>query len=184
MTYYAKSPQRDGTQETVREHTQKVKVLAQTYGKSFGEEISAGLCGVFHDFGKYSSAFQQVLQGTRTGVDHAIAGAVFLYGLRKKALHPIIEVVAAHHSHLISCDDLSGVMETALETEGPIMTLCGKQAALCGGKRLSGSEDGVSVGFPGLSFSKVTNNFASTTFQRTGGFNAAYSDAVFLLGRR
>lgn len=100
MTYYAKSPQRDGTQETVREHTQKVKVLAQTYGKSFGEEISAGLCGVFHDFGKYSSAFQQVLQGTRTGVDHAIAGAVFLYGLRKKALHPIIEVVAAHHSHL------------------------------------------------------------------------------------
>ena len=155
MTYYAKSPQRDETQETVREHTQKVKVLAQTYGKSFGEEISAGLCGVFHDFGKYSSAFQQVLQGTRTGVDHAIAGAVFLYGLRKKALHPIIEVVAAHHSHLISCDDLSGVMETALETEGPIMTLCGKQAALCGGKDYQEARMAFQSDFPDFRFPKL-----------------------------
>ena len=61
MTYYAKSPQQDGAQETVREHLQRVEALAQTYGKSFGAEIPAGL---FHDFGKYSAAFQKVLQGT------------------------------------------------------------------------------------------------------------------------
>ena len=39
MTCYAKSSQQDGIQQTVREHTQAVKKLAQTYGKAFGAEI-------------------------------------------------------------------------------------------------------------------------------------------------
>lgn len=138
MTYYAKSPRQDGTQETVREHLQAVKAIAQTYGRSFDAEIAAGLCGLFHDFGKYSSAFQKVLQGTEEGVDHAVSGAAFLYhyqkDYQKKALRPIIEAVAAHHSHLISREDLAGVLEATLRTEGPVTTLSGKQAALCGGK--------------------------------------------------
>ena len=79
MMYYAKSPQKGGTQETVREHLQAVETLAQTYGESFGAGTPAGLCGLFHDFGKYSAAFQKVLLGTQTGVDHAIGGAAFLY---------------------------------------------------------------------------------------------------------
>ena len=49
MTYYAKSSQQDGIQQTVREHTQAVKKLAQTYGKAFGAEIPAALCALFFD---------------------------------------------------------------------------------------------------------------------------------------
>ena len=79
MIYYAKSSQKDGTGETVREHLQAVETLARIYGKAFDAEIPADLCGLFHDFGKYSAAFQRVLQGTQTGVDHAIGGAAFLY---------------------------------------------------------------------------------------------------------
>ena len=132
--YYAKSPQKGGTQETVREHLQAVETLAQTYGESFGAGTPAGLCGLIHDFGKYSAAFQKVLLGTQTGVDHAIGGAAFLYSCQKKALRPVIEAVAAHHSHLISREDLSGILENTLATEKPVTTPCGKQAALCGVK--------------------------------------------------
>lgn len=106
MTYYAKSSQPDGAQETVRQHLQCVEILAQTYGRTFGAEIPAGLCGLFHDFGKYSAAFQKVLQGTQAGVDHAIGGAAFLYGFQKeyqkkpcapssKRLPPIIPTLSA-----------------------------------------------------------------------------------------
>ena len=76
MTYYAKSPQKDGTQETVQNHLYKVKKLAGKYGLVFGAETSASLCGIFHDFGKYSPSFQKVLQGTQTNIDHAISGAL------------------------------------------------------------------------------------------------------------
>ena len=155
MIYYAKSPRQDGRQETVREHTQTVKTLAQAYGKAFGAGIPAGLCGLFHDFGKYSSAFQNVLQGTQTGVDHAIGGAAFLYGFRKKALRPIIEAVAAHHTHLISQEDLAGVLETALGTEGPLTTSCGKQAALCGGKDYQEAGQAFQADFPDFRFPKM-----------------------------
>lgn len=155
MIYYAKSLREDGRQETVQEHTQTVKLLAQTYGKVFGEEIQAGLCGLFHDFGKYSSAFQNVLQGTQTGVDHAIGGAAFLYSFRKKALRPIIEAVAAHHTHLISQEDLAGILETALRTEGPLTTPCGKQAALCGGKDYQEAGQAFQADFPDFRFPKM-----------------------------
>ena len=155
MTYYAKSPQQDGRQETVQAHAQAVKALAHTYGKSFGAEIPAELCGLFHDFGKYSSAFQKVLQGTRTGVDHAIGGAAFLYSFRKKALCPIIEVIAAHHSHLISQEDLAGILETVLATDGPLTTLCGKQAALCGGKDYQEAVHAFQADFPDFHFPKL-----------------------------
>ena len=156
MTYYAKSSQPDGAQETVRQHLQCVEILAQTYGRTFGAEIPAGLCGLFHDFGKYSAAFQKVLQGTQAGIDHAIGGAAFLYGFQKeyqkKALCPIIEAVAAHHSHLVSREDLTGVLEAVLGTEGPVTTLCGKQAALCGEKEYQEAIMAFQEDFPDFRF--------------------------------
>lgn len=156
MTYYAKSSQQDGIQQTVREHTQAVKKLAQTYGKAFGAEIPAALCALFHDFGKYSLGFQQVLQGTRTGVDHAIGGAAFLYLLQKKPPYrPIIEAIAAHHSHLIGQEDLAGVLEMALGTEESVTTLCGKQAALCGGKEYQEAGQAFQADFPDFRFPKL-----------------------------
>ena len=153
MIYYAKSLQKDGTQETVKEHLQIVASLAQKYGKAFSAEIPAGLCGLFHDFGKYSPDFQKVLQGTKSGVDHAIGGAAFLHQFsRTKALRPVIEAVAAHHSHLISQEDLAGVLKTVLETEGQVTTLTGKQAALCGRKYYQEAGMGFQADFPDFRF--------------------------------
>lgn len=148
MIYYAKSSQKDDAQETVKKHLQAVGSLAQIYGKTFEAEIPAGLCGLFHDFGKYSSAFQKVLQGTQSGIDHAISSAAFLYTFRKKVFRPMIEAVAAHHSHLISQEDMAGILDTILQTEGPVTTSGGKQAALCGVKAYQEAAEAFRSDFP------------------------------------
>ena len=141
MEYYAKSPDKDGIQETVQAHLQAVKTLAGEYGRVWGEEKAAELCGLFHDFGKYSLAFQNVLKGAQTGIDHAICGAAFLYFYQnfqknsaKKPFHPMVEAIAAHHSYLVSQEDLAGVLDAVLQTKDPVTTFCGKQAALWGGQ--------------------------------------------------
>ena len=159
VIYYAKSSQKDGTGETVREHLQAVETLARIYGKAFDAEIPADLCGLFHDFGKYSAAFQKVLQGTQTGVDHATGGAAFLYLYQvgkkqtgKNAYRPVIEAVAAHHTHLISQEDLAGMLETVLRSENPVTTLSGKQAALCGMKDYQQAGQAFQEDFPDFRF--------------------------------
>ena len=139
MNYYAKSPQENGEQVTVQSHLQAVQQLAGEYGRSIGQELSAALSGLFHDFGKYSSAFQNVLKGTQTGIDHAICGAAFLYlyqsaqkAANQKPFRPVIEAIAAHHSQLVSQEDLSGILEQVLKSSNPTTTLNGRQAALTG----------------------------------------------------
>ena len=71
---------------------------------------------------------------------------------RTKALRPVIEAVAAHHSHLISQEDLAGVLKTVLETEGQVTTLTGKQAALCGRKYYQEAGMGFQADFPDFRF--------------------------------
>lgn len=78
MEYYAKSKNPQGHQEAVKEHLQKAAALARGYGEALGLADVAELEGLVHDFGKYTKSFQDVLKGTRTGVEHAMGGACFL----------------------------------------------------------------------------------------------------------
>ena len=78
MEYYAKSENSQGHQETGKEHLQKVAALAREYREALGLADAAKLWAHVHDFGKYTKASQDVLKGTRTGVDHAISSACFL----------------------------------------------------------------------------------------------------------
>ncbi len=41
------------------------------------------LIELLHDFGKYTQAFQDVLKGIRTGVDHAMGGATQKLAIRE-----------------------------------------------------------------------------------------------------
>ena len=79
QTYYAKSKRSDGTQVTVREHLSAVSEYAAKYGVAAGIDAEARLAGLFHDFGKYSDSFQDVLLGLRRNIDHAACGAALLY---------------------------------------------------------------------------------------------------------
>ena len=59
-----------------------------------------------HDFGKYTKTSQDVLKGTRTGVDHAISSACFLECCYKGSPGscPVIEAVNGHHDGLVAYD--------------------------------------------------------------------------------
>ena len=160
----------------VQTHLQVVKNLAGEYGKAFGAEKSAELCGLFHDFGKnLSPTFQNVLKRTQTGVDHAICGAAFLYFYQncqkdsgKKPFRPAVEAIAAHHSHLVSQEDLAGVLETVLRTKDSVTTLSGKQAALCGGQAYQEAGQIFSVRVPQISASPRRKIFYPTRLWRGG----------------
>lgn len=168
VVYYAKSPKKNGEQETVRQHLQKVEELSGEYGRAFGAQLPARLCGLFHDFGKYSAAFQEVLRGTQEGIDHAIGGAAFLYyyqqKLAQKPFRPVIEAVAAHHSCLASQEDMAGILESLLQTSQAVTTLCGKRAALCGPKAYQQAAQVFQSEFPEFRFPKAKALLPQTPF--------------------
>ena len=76
--FYAKSENDYHEKITVKEHLERVSSLASAFGEEIGMPNAARIAGLFHDFGKYSPAFQGVLAGTMQNVDHAFAGAVML----------------------------------------------------------------------------------------------------------
>ena len=106
MEYYAKSENSQGHQETVKENLQKVAALAREYGEALGLADAAKLGAHVHDFGKYTKASQDVLKGTRTGVDHAISSACFLECRYRGSPGscPVIEAVNGHHDGLVAYD--------------------------------------------------------------------------------
>ena len=85
-TYYSKSANIHHGRITAMEHLENVQNLSHVFGADVGMPNSAALAGLFHDFGKYSPAFQGVLDGTVQHVDHAFAGAVMLFLKAKKAM--------------------------------------------------------------------------------------------------
>lgn len=88
------------------------------FGKEISLPMTAWLCGIFHDFGKYSVLFQNVLNGTAGGIGHAICGAVYLYATKaqkREAYRLAAAVIAAHHSTLRSYESLLPGIEQHFE---------------------------------------------------------------------
>ena len=54
MIYYAKSPNSQGYQQTVKDPLQAVAEFARKFGAAIGLDTAAELAGQTHDFGKYS----------------------------------------------------------------------------------------------------------------------------------
>ena len=108
MIYYAKSPNSQGYQQTVKEHLLAVAEFAQRFGATIGLDATAELAGQTHDFGKYSQAFQEILSGTRSGVDHAMGGACYLEAVYRGSVgaRPVIEAVNGHHNGLVAYDEI------------------------------------------------------------------------------
>lgn len=111
--YYAKSANAHHEKITVREHLERVSSLAGIFGQEIQMSNAAQIAGLFHDFGKYSPAFQGILTGTMQNVDHAFAGAVLLYLLKaqknqclRDKYEPILEAVQGHHHGLVSVEAL------------------------------------------------------------------------------
>jgi CRISPR-associated helicase Cas3/CRISPR-associated endonuclease Cas3-HD len=87
--------------QLLKEHLDKVAQLTEERAAKFGAGKLGRIIGLAHDIGKYSEEFQKRLEGNKTKVDHATAGAQELW---KKWQNPIgvalAFTVAGHHGGL------------------------------------------------------------------------------------
>lgn len=96
--YLAHSPTGSQTQgQPLKEHLENVSNLSANFCGAFGAEQDGRLCGLYHDIGKYSTAFQQRLRGSAKPVDHSTAGAHLLFEHRNV---PAAMCIAGHHAGL------------------------------------------------------------------------------------
>lgn len=105
-TFYARSANRSGEKETVKHHLERTAELCGKFAGDFGCRLAGEYMGLLHDFGKYSTLFQEVLNRERQHVDHALPGAAFLF--EKLCPHhnfnssnfPLVVAVRNHHTCL------------------------------------------------------------------------------------
>ena len=83
--------------QPLKEHLNNVAELAAGFGKPFDAAEDCRQCGLYHDIGKYSEAFQRRVRGRSEKVDHSTAGAVLLYANRNI---PAAMCIAGHHAGL------------------------------------------------------------------------------------
>jgi CRISPR-associated helicase Cas3/CRISPR-associated endonuclease Cas3-HD len=155
--FYAKSVLPNGAHPTNREHLKKVRDMAMELGQAGDIQDEAGLAGLFHDFGKYSPVFQQVLCGDACHIDHAAAGAAILYHLRGKnsAFRPVIEAVNGHHDGLLEYDVLAGMLKEILCAQTEVQGNAGKTASLWGIAQFQAAVRAFRNDFPALSMPKL-----------------------------
>ena len=102
VTYYARSENEHGEKETVLHHLSRAAQLCRVFLEPLSYSNLGEILGHFHDFGKYSDLFQQVLAHERLHINHAYPGAAIVYGLYKRNnMAKILTcVIAAYHSIL------------------------------------------------------------------------------------
>lgn len=112
MTYYSRSENSLGEKELLEEHLHKTAALARQFASSFGEGDCGELLGLFHDAGKASKKFQDVLEHKEHGINHEACGAFFL---RQKKLYLLARVAYAHHKGIDP--DIEGRLSDSYKTE-------------------------------------------------------------------
>ncbi|MDO4276348.1 MAG: CRISPR-associated helicase Cas3' [Eubacteriales bacterium] len=99
MEYIAHISEDKSEIQTVKEHAEGTALLAKDFASAFGYGEWGYCCGMLHDIGKYSAAFQERIRGSSRIVDHATAGAQLCS--RKKGLYPLLSYcIAGHHAGL------------------------------------------------------------------------------------
>ena len=161
MVYYAKSADKSGDQVTNQKHLKDVSELARQFGEEIYMPSFAWIAGLLHDFGKYSLAFQNVLRGTATNVDHAICAAVYLLIIGKVQKKPsfrlVAAVVAAHHSTLRSYASLELELRELVRKNSSGICRTGKKAALIGPAEYQMAEQAFSNDFPNFKFPTLSD---------------------------
>ncbi|MBD1221873.1 CRISPR-associated helicase Cas3' [Virgibacillus halodenitrificans] len=118
MSFVAHIREADQAIQTIEEHLLGVKEIAEAIGHKIGVKHIAGLAGMLHDMGKYSSDFQQYIRDAvenpneppkRGSVDHSTAGGKLLFNLfhvnvkdqYKVILAEIVgNTIISHHAYL------------------------------------------------------------------------------------
>lgn len=108
--YLAHSPteaQPEG--QLLKKHLENVSHLEEAFCSAFNAEKDGRLCGLYHDIGKYSLAFQRRLEGGQERVDHSTAGALLMFDKRNV---PAAMCIAGHHAGLADLGTKNDLTET------------------------------------------------------------------------
>ncbi len=109
MIYYARPKNALGEAETVEHHLTRTAELCSSFLVPIGYDDWGYILGSMHDFAKYSTDFQKVLAKKKTGVNHSLPSAAFLYEVYRKKSEPsaklMAAVVASHHCDLKCFED-------------------------------------------------------------------------------
>lgn len=76
MEFLAHKDANSGREQSVLAHLQGTAELAAGFAAAFGAADEGRRCGMLHDAGKYSAAFQRRINGDPIWVDHSTAGAL------------------------------------------------------------------------------------------------------------
>ncbi len=107
--YLAHSPTEEQPEgQLLKEHLENVAALTAEFSKAFDEE-NGRLCGLYHDIGKYSEAFQNRLGGSKEQVDHSSAGALLMFEKQKPQVSMCI---AGHHAGLADLGTRNDLSDT------------------------------------------------------------------------
>ena len=93
----------------LKDHLENVSQLSAQFCEEFGATQDGYICGLYHDIGKYSDAFQRRLEGSKEQVDHSTAGALLLFEKRNV---PASMCIAGHHSGLADCGTRNDLSDT------------------------------------------------------------------------
>lgn len=97
---YAAHISEDGRIQSILEHLNGTARRASAFAERFGACEYAYLCGMLHDIGKYSAAFQKRIRGDSLRTDHSTAGAKEVETLLKRAGFLFSYCIAGHHAGL------------------------------------------------------------------------------------
>lgn len=98
MSYIAHKRE-DGTEQELATHLKNTAKLAGKFAEVFNNQEYAYVCGLLHDLGKYSDAFQKRIKEDGKPCDHSTAGARVIKELCKSG-KLLSYCIAGHHSGL------------------------------------------------------------------------------------
>ncbi|MDD3193857.1 MAG: CRISPR-associated endonuclease Cas3'' [Oscillospiraceae bacterium] len=85
MGFIAPVEPESGREQSILEYLTSTAERAAGFGANFGARDAAYHCGLLHNIGKYSVAFQKRIKGSNIRVEHPTAGAVEAFGLPDSA---------------------------------------------------------------------------------------------------
>jgi CRISPR-associated endonuclease/helicase Cas3 len=95
---------------TLREHLESVAALAGQFASKWGAEEWGHFAGLWHDLGKFSAAFQQMItadaEAERSKVNHSSAGALLAMEELGELGLLLALVIAGHHAGLANANEL------------------------------------------------------------------------------
>ena len=86
--------------QLLQEHLHNVSLYAKFFCAKFAADSVGETIGLLHDYGKFSTAFQEKIRGKKNKANHSLAGAQLLYDNNDLLIKLYGMLIAGHHTGL------------------------------------------------------------------------------------